>query len=245
MLKGLATTIERNNINVQPFPSKSWRVHGRVFDPNDLPLKGLTVFLAGSNKQAIPGLAYACSDEQGYYAITLSEREITELKLETVYLAVSDANRKIVYFNAEPLHVLLRTIDYRDIFIEAEVCGAPPPDSIEPPVTIAHPKFVVAMDKNNQYYFHLTTTNGEILIKSKAYKDQESAVSGVQSLKQNVARERFEIQISRGKKYYFTIKSPDGIIIFTSELYDSDIVLTKVIESVISIAPGAPVELIS
>jgi hypothetical protein len=130
MLKGLATAIERNNIKVPVLPVNSWRVQGRVFDSNDAPLKGLTVFLSNSNKQAIGGLDYTCTDEQGYYAITLGEREISDLKDETVFLAVSDANRRVVYVSSDALSISIRAVSYQDVFIEQSGCDvAPPPDS--------------------------------------------------------------------------------------------------------------------
>jgi uncharacterized protein YegP (UPF0339 family) len=50
---------------------------------------------------------------------------------------------------------------------------------------VKHPKFEVYQDKGGKYRFRLKARNGEIILVSQAYKEKNSCLQGVESVKNN------------------------------------------------------------
>jgi uncharacterized protein YegP (UPF0339 family) len=46
-------------------------------------------------------------------------------------------------------------------------------------------KFVIAKSKDNQYYFVLVASNGEVICTSETYTTVQSCKKGIQSVKRN------------------------------------------------------------
>lgn len=52
--------------------------------------------------------------------------------------------------------------------------------------TVKNPKFEVYQDKAGEYRFRLTATNGQIIAVSEGYKQKDSCMNGIDSVKRNV-----------------------------------------------------------
>jgi hypothetical protein len=125
MFVGLKQEIEHSNIKTTFLDATAWRVHGQVYDNNAKPLQKLTVFLANSNNKNMSILGHSCTDERGYYSITLTSDLIKEHQ-NGIYLRVSDANKQIIFRLIEPLKLRAGIIEHRDIIIEAnDDCTTP------------------------------------------------------------------------------------------------------------------------
>ncbi len=68
--------------------------------------------------------------------------------------------------------------------------------TVEPIVTMKHPKFEIYKDKAGEFRFRLKAKNGEIIAVSEGYKTKTSCENGVQSVKKNAP----EAEISEAAK---------------------------------------------
>ena len=57
--------------------------------------------------------------------------------------------------------------------------------TIEPTVTLKHPKYVIFTDKAGEYRFHLKASNGEIIAASEGYTTKANCKNGIESVKKN------------------------------------------------------------
>ena len=143
LFTGLENEIEKAKIKTDPLPDNNWRVNGRVFDKNKKPIKGVTVFLSDQNKRWIELLGNSCTTELGYYSLYADEKVIDKIGREQpLYLAVSDNNKKTLYFAAAPVFIAKGLIDHKDIFINEENCTPPPVSNNQevppPPIPDTH-----------------------------------------------------------------------------------------------------------
>jgi uncharacterized protein YegP (UPF0339 family) len=53
--------------------------------------------------------------------------------------------------------------------------------------TEMNPKYVVKRDKAGKYRFNLTAKNGQIILSSQEYKEADSCMNGIESVKKNAA----------------------------------------------------------
>jgi uncharacterized protein len=84
-----------------------------------------------------------------------------------------------------------------------------------------------------KYRFNLKAANGEVILVSETYESKESAMNGIESVKQNSAHdERFERKISKRSEPYFVLKASNGQIIGMSEMYSSEAACENGIASV-------------
>src|SRR5687767_6984469 len=60
MFTGLNQDIDKAKIKTEPLPSNAWRVHGKVYDAKNTPIKGVTVFLSDQRKTWIEALGNIC-----------------------------------------------------------------------------------------------------------------------------------------------------------------------------------------
>jgi uncharacterized protein YegP (UPF0339 family) len=105
-----------------------------------------------------------------------------------------------------------------------------------------HPKFVI-QKRDGAFHFHLTASNGEIVLVSQKYASPGAAQSGVTLVKVNAAvEERFERRRSRRDEPYFVLKAANGEILGTSEMYASGAAMENRIAAVQRAATGAGVE---
>ena len=50
---------------------------------------------------------------------------------------------------------------------------------------ITHPRYEVFLDKEERFRFHLKASNGEIICASQGYSAKQSALDGIESIKEN------------------------------------------------------------
>ncbi len=104
--------------------------------------------------------------------------------------------------------------------------------------------FEVYKDNNSELYFRLVDTTGKILLSSEGYKQKESVMNGIESVKKNLPLTTgIEKKESANGKHFFNVKSTNGQIVGTSTMFDSielrdkwikdlqmEVPLTKVVE---------------
>jgi uncharacterized protein YegP (UPF0339 family) len=105
-----------------------------------------------------------------------------------------------------------------------------------------HPKFVMK-SRDGAYHFHLTASNGEIILVSQKYASLTGAENAIASVKANApVDERYERRRSRKEEPYFVLKASNGEVIGTSEMYASSAAMENGMAAVQRAAPGAGVE---
>jgi len=106
-----------------------------------------------------------------------------------------------------------------------------------------NPKFQVFKSaSNNEFYYRLRATNGEVILNGEGYKSKQSCLLGITSVKANAP---YDIRYDRRNglyNYSFNLKSGNGEIIGRSETYTSLAAREGGINAVKKDAPGAPIE---
>jgi uncharacterized protein len=84
-----------------------------------------------------------------------------------------------------------------------------------------------------KYRFNLKAANGEVVLVSESYESKESALNGIESVKENARLDdRFERKNSKRSEPYFVLKGANGQIIGISEMYSSEAACENGIASV-------------
>jgi uncharacterized protein YegP (UPF0339 family) len=84
-----------------------------------------------------------------------------------------------------------------------------------------------------KYRFNLKAANGEVVLVSESYESKESALNGIESVKENARLDdRFERKNSKRSEPYFVLKAGNGQIIGISEMYSSEAACENGIASV-------------
>ena len=106
-----------------------------------------------------------------------------------------------------------------------------------------NPKFqIFKSSANNQYYFRLRASNGEIVLSGEGYITKEACKIGIASVKANTPYDvRYERKDSY-TSYTFNLKAPNNEIIGRSETYTTRAARETGIEAVKYDAPSAPIE---
>merc|ERR1712151_952364 len=99
-------------------------------------------------------------------------------------------------------------------------------------------------EKNEEFYFRLKASNGEIILQSEGYKQKSGCENGIKSVRENTAiPERFDKRESKDGHPYFVLKAGNGEIIGCSEMYEGGAAgRDNGIASVTKHAPDAKVE---
>lgn len=101
-------------------------------------------------------------------------------------------------------------------------------------------KFELKKSKDDQFYFNLKASNGEIILTSERYKRKQSALNGIASVQKNATEEkRYEKRTDKKGRPYFVLKAANHQIIGQSEAYETDRACNNGIKSVGKNAPGA------
>ncbi len=69
--------------------------------------------------------------------------------------------------------------------VKANCVGEIEDQTVEPIVTVKHPKFEMYEDKAGEFRFRLKAKNGEVIAVSEGYKTKESCKNGIESVKNN------------------------------------------------------------
>ena len=106
-----------------------------------------------------------------------------------------------------------------------------------------NPKFqVFKSGSNNEYYYRLRASNGEIVLNGEGYKSMQSCLDGIASVKVNAPIDSRYDRKDGFSNYTFNLKAANGEIIGRSENYTTSNARENGIAAVKRDAPGAPIE---
>jgi len=93
--------------------------------------------------------------------------------------------------------------------------------------------YEVKKAKNDQYFFNLLATNGQVILSSEMYNTKSAAKKGIAAVQKNSAFEsRFDRRATKNQKPYFVLKAANHKVIGKSEVYETGAALEKGIKSV-------------
>lgn len=103
--------------------------------------------------------------------------------------------------------------------------------------------FIKLRGSDGQYYFNLLASNGQLILRSEAYRTDTQRNSDISSVQVHAFDSvRFEKRISPEGKYYFIAKDENNRVIGKSILYGSEAARDNGIESVKNNARDAEVK---
>jgi uncharacterized protein len=96
---------------------------------------------------------------------------------------------------------------------------------------------------SGQFMFNLKAGNGEVILTSELYKQKQSAIAGIDSVKANAGDDaRYERKTAKNGQPYFVLTATNGQIIGKSEMYSSISAMENGIQSVKENGPEAAIE---
>ena len=121
--EGLAQEKRRSNVQTTPFVPDTWRIHGIVYDSQNAPQKGLTVFLTPNQEGAFNReFGAAQTNDQGYYSIALDKGRVSNIdnanatgKPLDLFLGVISGEQKRAVIDPDVLSVALNVSQYKDL----------------------------------------------------------------------------------------------------------------------------------
>ena len=95
---------------------------------------------------------------------------------------------------------------------------------------------------NGQFMFNLKAGNGEVILTSELYKQKQSAIAGIDSVKANAGDDtRYERKTAKNGQPFFVLTATNGQTIGKSEMYSSVSAMENGIQSVKNNGPEAPI----
>ena len=96
---------------------------------------------------------------------------------------------------------------------------------------------------SGQFMFNLKAGNGEVILTSELYKQKQSAIAGIDSVKANAGDDtRYERKKAKNGQPFFVLTATNGQIIGKSEMYSSVSAMENGIQSVKQNGPVAAIE---
>ena len=96
---------------------------------------------------------------------------------------------------------------------------------------------------SGQFMFNLKAGNGEVVLTSELYKQKQSAIAGIDSVKANAGDDdRYERKTAKNGQPYFVLTATNGQIIGKSEMYSSTAAMENGIRSVKENGPVAAID---
>lgn len=100
--------------------------------------------------------------------------------------------------------------------------------------------FELKRSADEQFYFTLKASNGEVILTGETYASQSGAENGIASVKANAPDiARYAVYESANGEWYFVLKAANGEVIGVSEMYSSIAAVENGIDSVKRHAPAA------
>lgn len=97
---------------------------------------------------------------------------------------------------------------------------------------------------DDRFMFNLKAGNHEVILTSQVYGSRQSALAGIQSMRNNSQLEsRYERRASNDGPAYFLLRANNGQIIAQSVMYTGLLALEKGIDSAISHGPSQNIEI--
>ena len=96
-------------------------------------------------------------------------------------------------------------------------------------------------DGDKVFFFELFANNGEKLLSSEEYTTYAGAVNGIQTHKQNIAKDNFRITLTKKGDYIYKILNGNGQLLCLGEHYKSKARCQSAVDSVKRFAETSPV----
>jgi uncharacterized protein len=104
-------------------------------------------------------------------------------------------------------------------------------------------KFDLKRGGTDEFMFNLKAGNGEVILTSELYKQKQSAIAGIDSVKANAGDDtRYERKTAKNGQAFFVLTATNGQTIGKSEMYSSVSAMENGIESVKNNGPVAEVD---
>jgi uncharacterized protein YegP (UPF0339 family) len=104
-------------------------------------------------------------------------------------------------------------------------------------------KFDLKQGASGQFMFNLKAGNGEVILTSELYKQKQSAIAGIDSVKANAGDDnRYDRKTAKNGQPYFVLTAMNGQIIGKGEMYSSVSAMENGIQSVKTNGPVAAIE---
>ncbi len=97
--------------------------------------------------------------------------------------------------------------------------------------------------ENGKYAANLVASNGEILLRTESYTALSGIKSGIETVKNNIAKNNFAISVDKNGNYFFKLYSSSTRLLCFSEGYSSKSVCESAIESVKRFSKTAVLEI--
>lgn len=96
--------------------------------------------------------------------------------------------------------------------------------------------------ENDRYAANLIASNGEVLLRSESYSALSGVKSGIETIKNNVAKNNFAISVDKNDNFFFKLYSSSTRLLCISEGYSTKTACESAIESVKRFAKTAVIE---
>jgi uncharacterized protein YegP (UPF0339 family) len=104
-------------------------------------------------------------------------------------------------------------------------------------------KFDLKQGDGGQFMFNLKAGNNEVILTSELYKQKQSAIAGIDSVKANAGDDtRYERKTAKNGQPFFVLTATNGQIVGKSEMYSSVSAMENGIQSVKKNGPVAEIE---
>jgi len=123
---------DTSSATVPAAPAGGWVLYGHLRNADLTPAAHYTVFLADQRRAWLAQYGYAFTDLNGYYTLTYTPQARTKANqqsaaaLSAIYIAVSDQECKLVYFDENPTTLNAGAVVNRDIVLGQGPIGTPP-----------------------------------------------------------------------------------------------------------------------
>lgn len=123
----------------------------------------------------------------------------------------------------------------------ANYSAAQKPDGEKPVVKYAGKWLIYVED--GKYAANLVASNGEVLLRSESYTALSGVKSGIETIKNNVAKNNFAISLDKNGNFFFKLYSSSTRLLCVSEGYSAKAVCESAVESVKRFAKTAVIEI--
>ncbi len=104
-------------------------------------------------------------------------------------------------------------------------------------------RFQIMKAKNAKFYFHLLSSNGEVILSSQMYASKVTARKGIASVQANAADlNQYEVRTNKAGEDYFVLKAKNQQVIGSSQGYSGTTSMKNGIRSVSKNASNSVIE---
>ena len=149
LISGVATNIERTQIETPIVDENTWVLHGRVYSKEIIGVPNLTVSLHDQKGKWLEPFGYVCTDKTGYFRLNHEFTEkissksnestsgtIASERRPQIFIRLQDNTGVQVYVGKQPVIPAPDQVEYREIIPgdDSDTC-IPPEPSDKPPIS--------------------------------------------------------------------------------------------------------------